>query len=353
MKISFLVTYYNQVNFVKQSLESILALDIPYEYEILVGDDGSTDGTVDEVKKYIKINPYIKVFIMDRDGNTKYDPILRASKNRLNLLEHATGDYYCILDGDDWYTSKTFVKEAINIMDMNDNVPVCAFNFAWVSTDDIKIQPISLNCGRISSKEYIETTYTHAAACVFRNVLDEKKLQLIKQTGYFDDESITITHLDYGDMYYIPKVVLAYRQTGVGVWTGMTKYEKHVLAASQYDIIVKCSYNYSQEIRKRLFYSLKYIWKTRACFYTELGNEKAGMYIAEAERIGGVLSRIVNFDKLNKKEQYDIKFFMKDTFLFQLIGSIKCVTLFIKKVFKALLPYGIIKLFNKNKRLCI
>lgn len=46
MKISFLVTYYNQVDFVQQSLESILALDIPCEYEILVGDDGLTDGSI-------------------------------------------------------------------------------------------------------------------------------------------------------------------------------------------------------------------------------------------------------------------------------------------------------------------
>ena len=46
-KISFLVTYYNQAQYVSQSLESILAIDFPDDclYEILVGDDGSNDGT--------------------------------------------------------------------------------------------------------------------------------------------------------------------------------------------------------------------------------------------------------------------------------------------------------------------
>ena len=53
MKISFLVTYYNQKKYVKQSMDSILAIDKPCDWEILVGDDGSTDGTDEEVKKYI------------------------------------------------------------------------------------------------------------------------------------------------------------------------------------------------------------------------------------------------------------------------------------------------------------
>ena len=57
MKISFLVTYYQQERFVRQSLDSILAIKKPEEWEILVGDDGSTDGTVQEVQKYIDRDP--------------------------------------------------------------------------------------------------------------------------------------------------------------------------------------------------------------------------------------------------------------------------------------------------------
>ena len=41
MKISFLVTYYQQAEYVRQSMESILALKKPEAWEILIGDDGS------------------------------------------------------------------------------------------------------------------------------------------------------------------------------------------------------------------------------------------------------------------------------------------------------------------------
>ncbi len=52
MKISFLVTYYNQAQYVKDSLDSILAINKNYDWELLVGDDGSTDETVSIVNEY-------------------------------------------------------------------------------------------------------------------------------------------------------------------------------------------------------------------------------------------------------------------------------------------------------------
>lgn len=53
MKVSFLVTFYNQESFVEKALDSILAINKSCDWEILIGDDGSTDNTVELIKKYI------------------------------------------------------------------------------------------------------------------------------------------------------------------------------------------------------------------------------------------------------------------------------------------------------------
>ena len=68
MKISFLVTYYQQEKYVQESMESLLALKKPPEWEILIGDDGSTDGTVEVAQTYVRQDPeHIRLFVMDRD----------------------------------------------------------------------------------------------------------------------------------------------------------------------------------------------------------------------------------------------------------------------------------------------
>ena len=43
MKLSVLITTYNLENYVAETLDSVLAQEVNFEYEILVGDDGSVE----------------------------------------------------------------------------------------------------------------------------------------------------------------------------------------------------------------------------------------------------------------------------------------------------------------------
>lgn len=52
MKISFCITYYNQEQYVKDSIKSILSLEIPIDFEVLIGDDGSSDGTLNKIEAF-------------------------------------------------------------------------------------------------------------------------------------------------------------------------------------------------------------------------------------------------------------------------------------------------------------
>ena len=101
MKLSVLVTFYNQKDYVDRALRSILLQNTDFEYEILVGDDGSTDGTLDKIKEWqAKYPNKISVYIMDRQEGKKYNSSFRASRNRINLLKYVKGKYFTYLDGD-------------------------------------------------------------------------------------------------------------------------------------------------------------------------------------------------------------------------------------------------------------
>ena len=232
MKISFLVTYYQQAEYVQQSVDSILALKKPAEWEILIGDDGSTDRTAEVAQTYVNQDPeHIQLFIMDRDPKQKYLAVERASLNRLNLVRHATGDCYCMMDGDDFYSETDFVMEAIKELENQPAVSVVAFD-TWIYREGQSHrakqkgnpQPIEVH-----RKQYLRWQYTHAGACVFRNSHTDADLWKLEKMRYFDDNNIMLNALNGGKMIRIHRPVYAYRQAEGSVYTTMNPAERAAL----------------------------------------------------------------------------------------------------------------------------
>jgi glycosyltransferase involved in cell wall biosynthesis len=88
MMLSIIVPVYNEANTVRQVVDRVQAT--PYEKEILIIDDGSTDGTRDRLKELEA--PNIKIFLHERNMG-KGAAIQTGWK-------HATGEILLIQDAD-------------------------------------------------------------------------------------------------------------------------------------------------------------------------------------------------------------------------------------------------------------
>jgi glycosyltransferase involved in cell wall biosynthesis len=87
MLLSILIPVYNEAKTVRKTIERVLAT--PYQKEIIIVDDGSIDGTREELKE---IDPKIKVLLHEKNKG-KGAAIQTA-------LQHATGDILLIQDAD-------------------------------------------------------------------------------------------------------------------------------------------------------------------------------------------------------------------------------------------------------------
>lgn len=311
MKVSFLVTYYNQREFVKQSLESILAIEKPCDWEILVGDDGSSDGTIEEVQMYIDKYPdNISVHIMPREQGIIYDSVRRASANRLNILEKCKGDIFCTLDGDDFYCDTKFINEAIDIFEKNSDVSVVAFGYKYfkdgVFCEDCTL-PAGVNNKRVNKTEYLEKFYLPAGGCVHRKNFDKKRIEYIKKLGYFDDNNIVINSINFGEMYAINRPIYAYRQTGQSVYTSMNRLEQAVLNVQGMDVDIRLvDESIKISIIRRYSFALimMYIWRNQ--LKSVLGAEKCEKYLKGCSSLmpsycASLLSEDVLSDEMVKK----------------------------------------------------
>ena len=121
MKYSFIIPTYNVEKYINQAIDSILVQE--YEnYEILVVDDGSTDGTINNCKKYK--DDRIKIINIKHCG---------VSAARNEGISNATGDYIIFLDGDD-YLESFMLKELNNIINYKN--PDCVIGMFNVVRED-------------------------------------------------------------------------------------------------------------------------------------------------------------------------------------------------------------------------
>ncbi len=103
MQISVIVTSYNQKAYLAEALDSLLAqTNLPFE--IIVCDDGSTDGSREMIRAYAGAHPGLFVLVFQPEN-------LGVTRNRNSGLARARGDYITTLDGDDAYAPEKLEKE--------------------------------------------------------------------------------------------------------------------------------------------------------------------------------------------------------------------------------------------------
>ena len=96
------IAAYNVEAFIEQALSSVCVPEIIDRLEIFVVDDGGTDGTLDIARRFAERYP-ASVFPVHKE-NGGYGSTVNYS------LAHATGAFFKLLDGDDWFDSDGLVK---------------------------------------------------------------------------------------------------------------------------------------------------------------------------------------------------------------------------------------------------
>src|SRR5881398_876530 len=98
LKISIVMPSYNQANFIDEAIQSIL--DQPYSnFELVIVDGLSTDGTIDKLRKYQE-HPNVTKLIIERDkGQT--DALYKG-------FQYCTGDIFTWLNSDDVFAGNAF-----------------------------------------------------------------------------------------------------------------------------------------------------------------------------------------------------------------------------------------------------
>ncbi len=112
---------YNHANFIAQSIESVVAQVTDFPFEIVIGDDCSTDGTSAIVDAYAAKYPeLIKVVRGDKNGGPQ--------PNSIRILENSKGKYMAALEGDDYWIDPLKLQKQADFMEANPDFSICFTN---------------------------------------------------------------------------------------------------------------------------------------------------------------------------------------------------------------------------------
>ena len=223
-KISIMLTSYNLVDYIDESISSVVCQEMPCDWELLIGDDGSNDGTIEKLKQWQERDPkHIRYYVNERPKTTVKDGY-RAAKNRASLLEKATGDYLIYLDGDDCWLGFEKLKTQFAILEdpANSDCSCCAHNIqAYVIPEERKYswEDEGMPTQKMSLEQYWSYHYFHTNTLLFRQECKEMLLDSLYR-DHLNDNLITFIVLQYGKVYYLDKVWARYNMTGSGLWTG-------------------------------------------------------------------------------------------------------------------------------------
>lgn len=206
--LSFLVVTYNHEQCVQRCLDSLLALPINIPYEIVVGDDRSSDNTYKILEKYqTKYPDIIQIYKVNSDDANPMTNGERAGYNRSCGYKLLRGKYYAEVDGDDYVLPNQVYQTMVEFLENHPDCHLCMQNFAVLKDGDDsnrihRYHPqLPWNTGdSITAEEYLmhpEFFMQHQGFVFRRNMKDDPTLH----TGrFYEDTTVSLFHLQYGNI---------------------------------------------------------------------------------------------------------------------------------------------------------
>jgi glycosyltransferase involved in cell wall biosynthesis len=117
--VSVAMITYNHARFIVQSVRSVLAQRAPFPFELVIGDDCSTDGTTELLRALAADHP-ATIRLLPREQN------LGFARNSLDVVAHCRGKYLAFLEGDDYWTQDDSLARQVAYLE---NHPECSLCF--------------------------------------------------------------------------------------------------------------------------------------------------------------------------------------------------------------------------------
>lgn len=201
-KVSVIITTYNRADYLGFAIDSVLSQTFE-DFELIIIDDGSTDGTKELVNSY-----------QDERIIYHYQENRGQNPARNKGMAISNGEYIAHLDSDDmWIPSK--LEKQVYILENNYNIGLvyCGTQLIDGMHNVIGTQPIVIHNGKVLDKLLMTNFLYNGSCAIFRK-------DCLKKVGFFDESFKRMT-----DWEFYLKFAIYYKFFGINEY--LLKYRIH------------------------------------------------------------------------------------------------------------------------------
>ncbi|WP_374330135.1 glycosyltransferase family 2 protein [Soonwooa sp.] len=195
---------FNHAPYIRKCLDGFLMQECDFEFEVLIHDDASTDGTAEIIKEYQQRYPDIIKPILQTKN--QWSQGIRNIQSRYNF-SRAKGKYIAMCEGDDYWTDPHKLQKQVDFLEANEEFVLTSHKRILVDKSSNEIINLS-----ISKNDY------HTQCLLFKNILKEDYLK--NNSNIFNGDTFLIIYLsNFGKSKILDFVGAAYRIVETGVWS--------------------------------------------------------------------------------------------------------------------------------------
>jgi len=217
MKVTVLMTAYNHERFIAKAIESVLKQRVNFPFELIIGEDCSTDRTREIVNSYQRNYPQtIRAFLNESN--------MGPTANFLQIYGASIGEYLAILEGDDFSTDPYKLRKQVRLLDENPRYAFCFTNGAIVDDNDVVIRQDRVPQEKRKDLSQQDIISGYCPPC---NTFLLRKRLVSAFPEPMDkcingDFILAILLTDHGDAGYLDFRTASYRMHGGGIWSQRT-----------------------------------------------------------------------------------------------------------------------------------
>lgn len=198
--LSIILITYNHEKYIADAIERILVQPIKVKYELIIGDDCSTDGTGEILESYKRKYPDIISIVYHKEN-------VGAARNIYDLLMITKGQYVLRLEGDNYWEKNNHIQKMIEFLEKHEEYIGVSYQSTTIDEESGEVLFVSKVDPRIKNniatiKDY-EKSY-NIGAFLYRNFYRDEKadFSIIYTSGRMIAEStLELLVLERGNVY--------------------------------------------------------------------------------------------------------------------------------------------------------